>query len=36
MWSMVSELTSDVAGVDFAAYTRENLRRFEAAWSAMD
>jgi thiamine kinase-like enzyme len=35
MWSMVSELTSTVTGVDFAAYTRDNLQRFEMAWSAL-
>jgi hypothetical protein len=34
LWSMVSELTSTVSGVDFAAYTRENRARFEAAWAA--
>jgi thiamine kinase-like enzyme len=34
LWSMVSELTSTVQGVDFAAYTRENRARFEAAWAA--
>ncbi len=33
LWSMVSELTSRVSGVDFAAYTRENRARFEAAWA---
>jgi hypothetical protein len=33
MWSMVSELTSDL-DFDYAAYTAENLARFEAAWSA--
>jgi thiamine kinase-like enzyme len=33
LWSMVSELTSTVSGVDFAAYTRENRTRFEAAWA---
>ena len=33
LWSMVSELTSTVSGVDFAAYTRENRARFEAAWA---
>ncbi|MBM3620612.1 MAG: phosphotransferase family protein [Alphaproteobacteria bacterium] len=33
LWSMVSELTSKVSGVDFAAYTRENRARFEAAWA---
>ncbi|MBX3498399.1 MAG: phosphotransferase family protein [Alphaproteobacteria bacterium] len=34
LWSMVSELTSRVSDVDFAAYTRENRARFEAAWAA--
>ncbi len=33
MWSMVSEIHSDVA-FDYAAYTAENLRRFEAAYNA--
>lgn len=33
MWSMVSEIHSQVA-FDYAAYTAENLRRFEAAYSA--
>jgi thiamine kinase-like enzyme len=33
MWSMVSEIHSAVA-FDYAAYTAENLRRFEAAYSA--
>jgi thiamine kinase-like enzyme len=36
LWSMVSELTSTVSGVDFAAYTQENRERFEAAWAAFD
>lgn len=36
LWSMVSELTSKVSGVDFAAYTAENRGRFEAAWAAFD
>jgi thiamine kinase-like enzyme len=38
MWSMVSEIHSTVA-FDYAAYTAENLRRFEAAYAtylAMD
>jgi len=38
MWSMVSEIHSTV-DFDYAAYTAENLRRFEvtyAAWLAMD
>lgn len=33
MWSMVSELYSTV-DFDYAAYTAENLRRFESAYSA--
>ena len=33
MWSMVSEIHSTV-DFDYAAYTAENLRRFEAAYSA--
>ncbi|HZS82449.1 MAG TPA: phosphotransferase [Stellaceae bacterium] len=32
MWSMVSELHSALE-FDYAAYTAENLRRFEAAWA---
>ena len=38
MWSMVSEIHSTV-DFDYAAYTAENLRRFEAAYAtfhAMD
>jgi thiamine kinase-like enzyme len=38
MWSMVSEIHSTV-DFDYAAYTADNLRRFEAAyaaWLAMD
>lgn len=35
LWSMVSELTSSVTGVDFAAYTRDNRARFEAAWERL-
>lgn len=31
MWSMVSEIHSTLA-VDYAAYTRDNLQRFETAW----
>jgi thiamine kinase-like enzyme len=31
MWSMVSELHLDAPGVDYVAYTAENLERFEAA-----
>jgi thiamine kinase-like enzyme len=33
MWSMVSEIYSTV-DFDYGAYTAENLRRFEAAYSA--
>lgn len=33
MWSMVSERTSDL-DFDYAAYTADNLGRFEAAWKA--
>jgi thiamine kinase-like enzyme len=33
MWSMVSEIHSTI-DVDYAAYTAENLRRFEAAYAA--
>ncbi len=32
MWSMVSELYSNI-DVDYEAYTAENLRRFEDAWT---
>ena len=35
MWSMVSELHSTVE-MDFAAYTEENLGRFEAAFATFD
>jgi thiamine kinase-like enzyme len=35
MWSMVSEIHSSVA-FDYAAYTAENLRRFEAAYAAFE
>jgi len=31
MWSMVSEIHLDAPGVDYFAYTSENLSRFEAA-----
>ncbi|MGE0211462.1 MAG: phosphotransferase [Parvibaculaceae bacterium] len=31
MWSMVSELHLDAPGVDYVAYTAENLSRFEAS-----
>lgn len=34
MWSMVSELHLDTPGVDFEAYTEENLARLEAALDA--
>ena len=35
MWSMVSEIHSTV-DFDYAAYTAENLRRFEAAYGAFE
>jgi thiamine kinase-like enzyme len=35
LWSMVSEIHSPVA-FDYAAYTAENLRRFEAAYAAFE
>jgi thiamine kinase-like enzyme len=35
MWCMVSEIHSTV-DFDYAAYTAENLRRFEAAYAAFD
>jgi len=31
MWSMVSEIHLDAPGVDYVAYTAENLERLEAA-----
>lgn len=34
MWSMVSELHLDAPGVDYVAYTAENLERLEAALDA--
>ncbi len=34
MWSMVSELHLDTPGVDFVAYTADNLQRLEAAVDA--
>ncbi len=34
MWSMVSELTSEI-DFDYSAYTAENLRRFERAWAGL-
>ena len=33
MWSMVSERHSAI-DFDYVAYTDENLRRFDAAWTA--
>ena len=33
MWSMVSERRSTI-DFDYVAYTEENLRRFDAAWTA--
>ena len=35
MWSMVSELHSGI-DFDYAAYTEENLERFERAWEALE
>ena len=32
MWSMVSEQTSKLDGIDFAGYTAENIGRFERAY----
>ena len=34
MWSMVSELHLDAPGVDYVAYTQENLERLDAALDA--
>ena len=34
MWAMVAEMTSTIS-FDFAGYTRDNLQRFERAWSAV-
>jgi hypothetical protein len=34
MWSMVSELHLDAPGVDYVAYTDENLARLDAALDA--
>ena len=31
MWSMVSEIHLDTPGVDYVAYTAENLARFDGA-----
>jgi hypothetical protein len=31
MWSMVSELHLDAPGVDYVAYTQDNLARLETA-----
>ncbi len=36
LWSLVSELHMSVPGVDYAAYTTENLARFEAALAAYE
>ncbi|MBV9833100.1 MAG: phosphotransferase family protein [Alphaproteobacteria bacterium] len=36
LWSMVSELTSTVSGVDFVAYTRDNRVRFDASWASLN
>lgn len=36
LWSLVSELRMNVPGVDYAAYTAENLARFEAALAAFE
>jgi thiamine kinase-like enzyme len=36
MWSMVSELSLNVPGVDYEAYTSENLDRLEIALSAYE
>jgi hypothetical protein len=33
MWSMVSERRSTI-DFDYVAYTEENLRRFDTAWTA--
>jgi hypothetical protein len=35
MWSMVSEIHSHL-DFEFAAYTAENLARFERAWTAFE
>ena len=34
MWSLVSELHLDAPGVDYVAYTGENLARLDAALDA--
>ena len=34
MWSLVSELHLEI-DFDYAAYTEENLERFEQAWDAL-
>ena len=34
MWAMVAEITSTIS-FDFAGYTRDNLQRFERAWSTV-
>lgn len=36
LWSLVSELHMSAPGVDYAAYTAENLGRFEAALAAFE
>lgn len=36
LWSLVSELYMDAPGVDYAAYTADNLGRFEAALTAFE
>ncbi len=36
MWSMVSELTLCAPGADYAAYTQDNLKRFEIALAAVE
>jgi hypothetical protein len=34
MWSMVSELTSEI-DFDYSAYTAENLARLNSAWTGL-
>ena len=36
LWSLVSELHMSAPGVDYAAYTAENLARFETALAAFE
>jgi hypothetical protein len=36
MWSMVSELAPPSAAFDYAAYTADNLARFEATYRRFD